>query len=308
MSVLVINLIVWVLIGLLVGALASLIGGSPPYGVGVGLAAAVATMVAIGVLDYFILPLLGYTGRLFAYCRLTPATDQGTISLNERSFSEAGDTMTADQSSTPNQHAQTRRQEILQAAAALFAEQGYQRTSVKEIAERAGIAPGTIYLYFDSKGDLLIGLMMCLAELEDLGDEVERALQNDPRAFLITMFRNRMGRVLESEEMLRAILPQMLVQPALRRQFHRQFVAPVIELMERYLDAQIARGDIHPIDAPLTVRAVQSMFIGLLLLRILGDDVLQERWGEMPEVVAALLFEGLSPRPDQGRSDSAIER
>jgi AcrR family transcriptional regulator len=203
----------------------------------------------------------------------------------------------------PNQHAQNRRQEILRAATALFAEQGYQRTSVKEVAERAGIAPGTIYLYFDSKGDLLIGLMMRLAELEDLGDEVERALQNDPRAFLTTMFRNRMGRVVESEEMLRAILPQMLVQPALRQHFHRQFVAPVIELMERYVDAKIERGDIQLIDAPLTVRAVQSMFIGLLLLRILDEDVLRERWDEMPEVMAALLFEGLSPRPDE-RADT----
>jgi AcrR family transcriptional regulator len=204
--------------------------------------------------------------------------------------------MTAQHGPCVDDHAQTRRQEILQAAAELFAEKGYQRTSVREIAARAGIAPGTIYLYFDSKGDLLIGLMKCLAELEDLGEEVEQALRSDARAFLTTMFRNRMGRVIESEEMLRAILPQMLVQPALREQFHREFVAPVIDLMERYVETRIEKGDLQPVDVPLTVRAVQSMFIGLLLMRILDDDALRERWDEMPEVVATLLFEGLSQR------------
>jgi AcrR family transcriptional regulator len=203
--------------------------------------------------------------------------------------------MTGHCGSSGDDHAQTRRQEILQAAAVLFAEKGYQRTSVREIANRAGIAPGTIYLYFDSKGDLLIGLMKCLAELEDLGEEVAQALESDARAFLTTMFRNRMGRVIESEEMLRAILPQMLVQPALREQFHREFVAPVIELMEEYVETRIEQGDLRPVDVSLTVRAVQSMFIGMLLMRILDDDPLRERWDEMPEAVATLLFEGLSP-------------
>ncbi|MGD2105899.1 MAG: helix-turn-helix domain-containing protein, partial [Anaerolineae bacterium] len=75
--------------------------------------------------------------------------------------------MAADTSSGSEHRAKTRRREILQAAAGLFAEKGYQRTAVKEVAERAGIAPGTIYLYFDSKGDLLVELMIRLAELEE---------------------------------------------------------------------------------------------------------------------------------------------
>lgn len=198
--------------------------------------------------------------------------------------------------STTNDRVQARRQEILRAAAELFAEKGYQRASVKEIAQRAGIAPGTIYLYFESKGDLLIGLMRRLAELEDLDEEIAQAVQGDARAFLITMFRSRMGRVIEGEETLRAILPQILVQPPLQRQFRRQFVEPAVDLMEHYVETYIERGDIQAVNVPLTVRAVQGMFMGLLLLRVLGDEELHARWDEVPEVVATLLFEGLSPR------------
>lgn len=48
-----------------------------------------------------------------------------------------------------------RREEIMDAAIALFAEQGYGETSVQAIAEGAGIAAGTVYLYFPGKEELL---------------------------------------------------------------------------------------------------------------------------------------------------------
>lgn len=203
--------------------------------------------------------------------------------------------MTAETSSGSDHRARARRQEILEAAAGLFAEKGYQRTAVKEVAERAGIAPGTIYLYFDSKGDLLIELMIRLAELEELDQEFTEALQGDARAFLSTIFRERMGQAVAHEDMVRAIMPQMLVQPALREQFYEQYVEPLTELLEQYVETRIEQGNLRPVNVPLTVRAVQSMFFGLLILRILDDEVLHARWDEMPEVVSTLLFDGLSP-------------
>ena len=47
------------------------------------------------------------------------------------------------------------RQAILQAAAALFLENGYEGFSLREVAETIGYSPGTIYLYFDGKDDIL---------------------------------------------------------------------------------------------------------------------------------------------------------
>ena len=43
-------------------------------------------------------------------------------------------------------------------------------------------------------------------------------------------------------------------------------------------------------------RAVQSMFIGLIVLRILGDEHLHSEWKDVPEVLATLVFDGLRPR------------
>lgn len=203
--------------------------------------------------------------------------------------------MATDTPSGSDHRATSRRQEILEAAAGLFAEKGYQRTAVKEVAERAGIAPGTIYLYFESKGDLLIHLMIRLAELEEISADLTQARERDAQTFLSTIFRERMGQAVAHEDMVRAIMPQMLVQPALREQFYEQYVEPLTDLLEQYVEARVEQGDLQPVNVPLTVRAVQSMFFGLIILRILGDEELHTRWDEMPEVVSTLLFEGLSP-------------
>ena len=50
------------------------------------------------------------------------------------------------------------RQEILDAARALFVEYGFEATSIRRIADKAEYAPGTIYLYFRDKYELLAAL------------------------------------------------------------------------------------------------------------------------------------------------------
>ncbi|HEY3379710.1 MAG TPA: helix-turn-helix domain-containing protein, partial [Armatimonadota bacterium] len=52
-----------------------------------------------------------------------------------------------------------RRAEIMQAAIALFARQGFERTTTKEIAAAAGISEGTIYKYFTTKQEILLSFL-----------------------------------------------------------------------------------------------------------------------------------------------------
>ena len=59
---------------------------------------------------------------------------------------------------TRRQPPATRRQAILDAAASLLVTNGLARTSVDAVAQRAGIAKGTVYLYFASRSDLLAAL------------------------------------------------------------------------------------------------------------------------------------------------------
>ncbi len=64
------------------------------------------------------------------------------------------------------------RSKILQAALELFAHQGYHNTSVNQIAKKAQVAKGLVYNYFDSKEELLEGIV-----LNAMGESQEMFLQ-----------------------------------------------------------------------------------------------------------------------------------
>lgn len=58
----------------------------------------------------------------------------------------------------PRKRSDEKRQRILEAATRVFARKGYFAARVSDIARRAGIADGTIYLYFRNKEDILVSL------------------------------------------------------------------------------------------------------------------------------------------------------
>src|SRR5262249_2335373 len=87
-----------------------------------------------------------------------------------------------------------KRQVILDAARELFPRQGYEETTIAEIARAAGVAVGTVYLYFENKHDILVDV--CLA----LNAEVARVIGSPtilalpvrqvPRAIIEASFRS----------------------------------------------------------------------------------------------------------------------
>ncbi|MBC7254392.1 MAG: TetR/AcrR family transcriptional regulator [Actinobacteria bacterium] len=65
------------------------------------------------------------------------------------------------------------RQSILRGAEELFSVKGYRETTMQEIAERAGVAKGTLYLYFRSKEELY--LTVCVQGVSGFGENLEKA-------------------------------------------------------------------------------------------------------------------------------------
>ena len=85
-----------------------------------------------------------------------------------------------------------KRKQILEAAMALFAEHGYQATSIAQITSRAGTAAGAFYVYFRSKRQLLIVLMNDLIERLsrlDLHPKGGADARTGLRSFLAAAFR-----------------------------------------------------------------------------------------------------------------------
>ena len=98
--------------------------------------------------------------------------------------------------------------QILEAAVKVFARQGFHQSTVAQIAKEAGVADGTIYLYFKNKDDILVQFFSLRAKqvFESFREEVDRAetsadkLRNLVRRHLAEFQRDRDGAVVYQVE------------------------------------------------------------------------------------------------------------
>jgi AcrR family transcriptional regulator len=186
-----------------------------------------------------------------------------------------------------------RRKQILDAATRVFAEKGFHRATIKDIARVAGIADGTIYTYFASKTEVLLGILHRLNETTEREQHLMPENEQDPRSFFTAYLRQRMTLLWPNAEVFQAVLPEMLVNEELRALYYQQVLLPTFTIAELSLQTQSTTGQVRSLDAPLTVRAIAGLLLGLLSLQLLGDEVIARRWEELPEILTSLLFDGL---------------
>src|SRR5215468_6516677 len=91
--------------------------------------------------------------------------------------------------------AAARRKQILDAATQVFAQKGFHRATIKEIARVAGIAAGTIYTYFASKTEVLLGILHRLNESTEREQQLTLEGEQDLRSFFTSYLHQRMGPV-----------------------------------------------------------------------------------------------------------------
>jgi AcrR family transcriptional regulator len=112
-----------------------------------------------------------------------------------------------------------RRSQIVRAAAAVLGRQGYAETSLKDVAREAGVAPGLLHYYFESKEELLLEVVMgterqLVADWKAVVDEVD-----DPLERIVTGLDHAEARCADQPEFFRMLLDLYTVSlssPALR--------------------------------------------------------------------------------------------
>ncbi len=190
-----------------------------------------------------------------------------------------------------------RKQQILDAAALVFAEKGFHSTTIRDIARRAGIADGTIYNYFDSKPALLMGIFerMRASILQDavLPDPTTLDVPTFVRTFL---YHPLMALKQDNFGLLRIVLSEMLVNDDLRHLYQTQVLQPMLVGVEAYFLAYAAQQGIAELEARLIVRAIAGMILGLTLEYTLHDDLLTDHWEQLPDVLTTFILHGLHPR------------
>jgi AcrR family transcriptional regulator len=194
-----------------------------------------------------------------------------------------------------------RRTQILDAATRVFASNGFNRATIHDVAQAAGVADGTIYNYFASKTDLLFGLLDRLNDTErrpaSLAQATDAPFGDSIGDYFRAYLRERVEALWSNADLFRAVLPELLANPALRARYHDEVIAPTMALGEGAFSALVANGMVRDLDLPLSVRIVAGSVLGLMVLQLLGDETLAARWREIPDAIADLLLPGLTLTP-----------
>jgi AcrR family transcriptional regulator len=190
-----------------------------------------------------------------------------------------------------------RRIQILDVAATLFAERGFHRTTTRDIAEAAEIAEGTLYNYFDSKEDLLLGIMDRLRQGVQLDTRLPGAVSQDARSFLAEMFILRKAFVDQFDDMLQTVTSEILVNPQLREHYWTDFTRPFLTQMEEHLEHRRGLGQLDMPSSRYTGRIIVGLLMGLYLLHVVGDPVVRNDWDGLSAAMVDMLFTGIAPHP-----------
>ncbi|MCB0185770.1 MAG: TetR/AcrR family transcriptional regulator [Caldilineaceae bacterium] len=193
---------------------------------------------------------------------------------------------------------EVRRTHILEAAIAVIAEQGFQNTTIKQIAARAEVADGTIYNYFKNKDDILTAIIAQITEAETREIHFAEAQGMNFAEFINAYVAHRMGEIADGYPVLKVLITETLANPELARQVYEQVYAPSFVVAENFMRQQIADGALPDVDAALLSRLFAAPLLGLLLLRMLGDEHVAQEWNAYGEVMAQWMARMVShPQP-----------
>ena len=194
------------------------------------------------------------------------------------------------------EHIPAKRGQILDAAALVFAEKGFHPATIRDVARQAGVADGTIYNYFASKSDLLLGIFdrarAAIVQANPAPAPGDLSFRGYLRTFLAQPLQALAGQNLP---LFRIVVSELMVNAELRERYTAQILVPTLSGAEEYLRAQAqAQGlSLRPGLLEDTVRVISGLVLGLLLQFALGDETLQARWDEFPAFVADLIAMGL---------------
>jgi len=160
--------------------------------------------------------------------------------------------------------APTKRKAILDAARGLFASKGYEETTIAEIAQAAGVAVGTVYLYFRNKHEVLTGAALdfntSLAEVMRDPALLNLPIEEVPRAMIDAIF--RLGQ--QKKELVSLLRVDMLSEEEMM--LHRRGTEQAAEVLANFFQRAIDQEQLAPFNTEMYAQ----------MLSLLGGAILHQ--------------------------------
>ena len=163
-----------------------------------------------------------------------------------------------------------RPEELVAAALEVFVERGYAGTKLADVARRAGVTKGTIYLYFENKEALFKAVVrQTIVPVIAQGEALARSFTGSARDLLEQLVREYWRLV--GETALAGIPKLMMAEaatfPELTRFYYDEVVARGHRLMAGVIERGIQNGEFRPVDVMLAAKLAMSPLMHATVVR-----------------------------------------
>jgi AcrR family transcriptional regulator len=164
-----------------------------------------------------------------------------------------------------------RRAAIIDAARSVFARRGFAHGIIDEIAQEAGIAKGTVYLYFRSKTEIYRAVLNHDMKVLKKGtrDEIDAAatLKEKIGAFILSRLKNA-----EERKDFFRIMDSEHGQLSMTRSQYREFLGEPVQRLASAIEEASRRGEIRQVPAEKAAWIIADMTRGTIQRRLLGQS------------------------------------
>jgi AcrR family transcriptional regulator len=195
-----------------------------------------------------------------------------------------------------------RPRELLDAALDLFVEKGFAATRAEEVAARAGVSKGTLYLYYPSKEELLKEVIRqnVVNQIAE-GVEIVRAFEGSSSELLAHMMRLWWERVGETRAsgILKLMMSEVRNFPEIAQFYIDEVTQPCDRMLAEIVERGIARGEFRPVQVADVVHALIGPLLFLVMNKhSLGACAAVAKLEPRPIIEAQidLVLHGLEPR------------
>jgi len=166
-----------------------------------------------------------------------------------------------------------REQAILQAALDIFSQKGFTAATIPDIARAAGVAVGTIYIYYPNKRELFIAVIRNYILNTSLFDLLNKVPEANIATTLTNILINRLD-LIENNQTSRVffLMGEIMRDAELREMWKEQFFHPMMSMMEKIFEAAANNGIYRQMETAVATRAIGGLILGFLLLRSIEND------------------------------------
>jgi AcrR family transcriptional regulator len=191
------------------------------------------------------------------------------------------------------------RQEILDAAKALFLAQGYTATSMRQIAGAVGITAGAIYNHFPGKDEIFTTVLEESAPYDELFAAWRRSDAAAPEELVRQMLGRSLALMDSHKDYLRLVLIDAQEREgATLSAFLPQVLPQAHELYQRVVALDAGRGELRDIPFLVFVRVMVSLLVGFVMTGRMAKSisVFQLPETDWPQALADIFLYGVLDR------------